>query len=344
MSIDPNDGRIRSLIGGFDFNHNQFNHVTQAWRQPGSSFKPFIYSASLEKGFTPATIINDAPLFFDAAQTGSKSWEPKNFDDKFSGPIRMRVALAQSKNLASIRILQAIGIRYAQDYITRFGFDSNRHPPFLPMALGAGSATPMQMAVGYATFANNGFRVYPYFIARIEDDHGRILEQAQPHVAGINAKQVIDPRNAFLMTSMMQDVIQRGTATSAKRLGRNDIAGKTGTTSNFIDAWFCGYQKDIVTVAWVGYDEPKPLGRNETGGRVALPIWINYMEKALKDIPVATYPPPKGIITARINPETGLREQGGAINEYFFHEQLPPEAELPTEEFDAIEELWDRLF
>lgn len=344
VSIDPNDGRIRSLIGGFDFNHNQFNHVTQAWRQPGSSFKPFIYSASLEKGFTPATIINDAPLFFDAAQTGSKSWEPKNFDGKFSGPIRMRVALAQSKNLASIRILQAIGIRYAQDYITRFGFDSNRHPPFLPMALGAGSATPMQMAVGYATFANNGFRVYPYFIARIEDDQGRILEQAKPHVAGVNAKQVIDPRNAFLMTSMMQDVIQRGTATSAKRLGRNDIAGKTGTTSNFIDAWFCGYQKDIVTVAWVGYDEPKPLGRNETGGRVALPIWINYMEKALKDIPVATYPPPKGIITARINPETGLREQGGAINEYFFHEQLPPEAELPTEEFDAIEELWDRLF
>lgn len=344
IAIDPNDGKVRALVGGFDFNLNQFNHVTQAWRQPGSSFKPFIYSASLEKGFTPATIINDAPLFFDAAQTGSKSWEPKNFDGKFSGPIRMRIALAQSKNLASIRILQAIGPRYAQDYITRFGFDSNRHPPFLPMALGSGSVTPMQMAAGYAAFANGGFRVHPYFIARIEDEQGRILEQAQPKIAEKNAKQVIDPRNAFLMTSMMQDVIQRGTATSAKRLGRNDIAGKTGTTSNFIDAWFCGFQKDLVTVTWVGYDEPKPLGRNETGGRVALPIWINYMEKSLKNIPVASYTPPKGITVARINPETGLREHSGMMNEYFFHEQLPPEADLPAEEFGSIEEFWNQLF
>ncbi len=344
VAIDPNDGMIRALVGGFDFNLNQFNHVTQAWRQPGSSFKPFIYSASLEKGFTPATIINDAPLFFDAAQTGSKSWEPKNFDGKFSGPIRMRVALAQSRNLASIRILQAIGPRYAQDYITRFGFESNRHPAFLPMALGSGSVTPMQMAVGYAAFANGGFRIHPYFITRIEDEQGRIIERAQPIAAGKNAKQVIDPRNAFLMTSMMQDVIQRGTATSAKRLGRNDIAGKTGTTSNFIDAWFCGFQKDLVTITWAGFDEPKPLGRNETGGRVALPIWTNYMEKALKNIPVATFAPPKGIITARINPQTGLREQGGAMNEYFFHEQLPPEAELPVEEFGSIEEFWNQLF
>lgn len=344
IAIDPNDGMVRALVGGFDFNLNQFNHVTQAWRQPGSSFKPFIYSASLEKGFTPATIINDAPLFFDAAQTGSKSWEPKNFDGKFSGPIRMRVALAQSKNLASIRILQAIGPRYAQDYITRFGFESNRHPPFLPMALGSGSVTPIQMAVGYAAFANGGFRIHPYFIARIEDEQGRIIEQAQPTTVGKNAKQVIDPRNAFLMTSMMQDVIQRGTATSAKRLGRNDIAGKTGTTSNFIDAWFCGFQKDLVTITWAGFDEPKPLGRNETGGRVALPIWINYMEKALKKIPAVTYAPPRGITAARINPQTGLREQGGAMNEYFFHEQLPPEAELPAEEFESIEEFWNQLF
>lgn len=344
VAVDPNDGMVRALVGGFDFNLNQFNHVTQAWRQPGSSFKPFVYSASLEKGFTPATIINDAPLFFDAAQTGNKAWEPKNFDGKFSGPIRMRVALAQSKNLASIRILQAIGPRYAQDYIARFGFDSNRHPAFLPMALGSGSVTPMQMAVGYAAFANGGFRIYPYFIDRIEDEQGRILEHAQPLVAGKNAKQAIDPRNAFLMTSMMQDVIQRGTATLAKRLSRNDIAGKTGTTSNFIDAWFCGFQKDLVTITWAGFDEPRTLGKNETGGRVALPIWINYMEKALKNIPVATYTPPKGITIARINPGTGLREQGGAMSEYFFHEQLPPEAELPAEEFGSIEELWDKLF
>lgn len=344
IAIDPADGMIRALVGGFDFNLNQFNHVTQAWRQPGSSFKPFIYSASLEKGFTPATIINDAPLFFDAAQTGSKSWEPKNFDGKFSGPIRMRVALTHSKNLVSIRILQSIGLRYAQDYITRFGFDSNRHPPFLPMALGAGSVTPLQMAVGYAAFANGGFRIYPYFIERIEDDQGRILEHAQPVIAGKSAKQVIDPRNAFLMTSMMQDVIQRGTATTAKRLGRNDIAGKTGTTSNFIDTWFCGFQKNLVTISWAGFDEPKTLGKNETGGRVALPIWINYMEKALKDIPAATYTPPQGITIAKINPETGLREEGGAMSEYFFNEQLPPVADLPTEDFGSIEELWEQLF
>ncbi|SDX95129.1 penicillin-binding protein 1A [Nitrosomonas sp. Nm33] len=344
VAIDPTDGMIRALAGGFDFNLNQFNHVTQAWRQPGSSFKPFIYSASLEKGFTPATIINDAPLFFDAAQTGSKSWEPKNFDGKFSGPIRMRTALTHSKNLVSIRILQSIGLRYAQDYITRFGFDSHRHPPFLPMALGAGSVTPLQMAVGYAAFANGGFRIHPYFIERIEDDEGRILEHAQPVVAGKSAKQVIDSRNAFLMTSMMQDVIQRGTATMAKRLGRNDIAGKTGTTSNFIDTWFCGFQKNLVTISWAGFDEPKTLGKNETGGRVALPIWINYMEKALKDVPVATYTPPPGITIARINPETGLREAGGAMTEYFFNEQLPPEADLPAEDFGSIEELLDQLF
>lgn len=344
VAIDPTDGMIRALVGGFDFNLNQFNHVTQAWRQPGSSFKPFIYSASLEKGFTPATIINDAPLFFDAAQTGSKSWEPKNFDGKFSGPIRMRAALTHSKNLVSIRILQAIGLRYAQDYITRFGFDRNRHPPYLPMALGAGSVTPLQMAVGYAAFANGGFRIYPYFIERIEDDQGRILEHAQPVIAGKNAKQVIDPRNAFLMTSMMQDVIQRGTATMAKRLDRKDIVGKTGTTSNFIDTWFCGFQKNLVTISWAGFDEPKTLGKNETGGRVALPIWINYMEKALKDIPVATFTPPQGITTARINPVTGLREAGGAISEYFFNEQLPPVAELPTEDFGSIEELWEQLY
>ncbi|SFM02566.1 penicillin-binding protein 1A [Nitrosomonas communis] len=344
VAIDPTDGMIRALAGGFDFNLNQFNHVTQAWRQPGSSFKPFIYSASLEKGFTPATIINDAPLFFDAAQTGSKAWEPKNFDGKFSGPIRMRVALTHSKNLVSVRILQSIGLRYAQDYITRFGFDSDRHPPFLPMALGAGSVTPLQMAVGYTIFANGGFRIHPYFIERIEDDEGKILEHAQPVIAGKNAKQVIDPRNAFLMTSMMQDVIQRGTATMAKRLGRKDIAGKTGTTSNFIDTWFCGFQKNLVTVSWAGFDEPKTLGKNETGGRVALPIWINYMEKALKDIPVATYTPPQGITVARINPETGLREERGAVSEYFFNEQLPSQADLPTEDFDSIEALWNQLY
>ncbi len=324
VSLDPSDGAIHALIGGFDFQKNQFNHVTQAWRQPGSSFKPFIYSAALEKGFTPATIINDAPLSFSATQTGSQLWEPKNFDGKFEGPMRMRTALAKSKNLVSIRILQAIGIQYAQDYITRFGFDANRHPAYLPMALGSGSVTPMQMAVGYSVFANGGYRIAPYLIKSIEDEKGNILEQFKPVSISDGAKRVIDPRNAFLMTSMMQDVINYGTATKAKQLGRTDLAGKTGTTNNFVDAWFCGFQKDLVTVAWMGYDEPKSLGKNETGGRVALPVWMDYMAPILKSIPVAEYTPPQGILAAKINSATGFRDSSGGITEYFFSEQLPP--------------------
>ena len=344
VAIDPADGAIRALVGGFDFNLNKFNHVTQAWRQPGSSFKPFIYSASLEKGFTPATIINDAPLFLGPEQTGSKPWEPKNFDGKFSGPIRMRTALTHSKNLASIRILQAIGPVYAQDYIQRFGFDGKQHAPVLPMALGAGSVTPMQMAAGYAVFANGGYRIHPYFIQRVEDDAGKVIEQARFVTAAKNARQVIDPRNAFLMTSMMQDVIQRGTATRAKALGRNDIAGKTGTTSNYIDAWFCGYQKNLVAVTWMGFDEPKSMGRNETGGRTALPIWIDYMASALKSTPVANPSPPRGIVVAKINPETGLRDQYGTLNEYFFQEQLPPETDYLYRDFGITDQLENQLF
>lgn len=330
VSINSSDGEIRAMIGGFDFNRSQFNHVTQAWRQPGSSFKPFIYSASLEKGFTPATIINDAPLSFTAEETGSEQWDPRNFDDNYDGPLRMRVALAKSKNLVSIRILQAIGVQYAQDYIARFGFDPKLHPPYLSMALGAGSVTPMQMAVGYAAFANGGFRIVPYFIQRIEDEKGNVLVQSEPAVAGQNAKQIIDPRNAFLMTSMMQDVVQRGTATRAKQLGRNDLAGKTGTTNNHVDAWFCGYQPDLVTISWIGFDNPRPLGDKETGSHAALPMWISYMGKALKDVPVAKITPPPGVVTAKINPETGLRDAAGTVTEQFLEEQLPPE-QLPPE-------------
>ncbi len=344
IAIDPTDGAIRALVGGFDFNLNKFNHVTQAWRQPGSSFKPFIYSASLEKGFTPATIINDAPMFLGSDQTGGKSWEPKNFDGKFSGPIRMRTALTYSKNLASVRILQAIGPSYAQDYIKRFGFDEKRHAPVLPMALGAGSVTPMQMAVGYAIFANGGYRIHPYFIERIEDEHGQVLEQARSTTAAKNAKQVIDPRNAFLMTSMMQDVIQRGTATRAKVLGRRDIAGKTGTTSNYVDAWFCGFQKNLVAITWMGFDEPRSMGRNETGGRAALPIWIDYMASALKPIPVTNPSPPKGVVAAKINPETGMRDREGTLNEYFFQEQLPPETDYLFRDFGITDQLENQLF
>jgi penicillin-binding protein 1A len=345
VSINPHDGAIRALIGGFDFHQNQFNHVTQAWRQPGSSFKPFIYSASLEKGFTPATIINDAPLSFSAAQTGSALWEPRNFDGKYGGPMRMRTALAKSKNLASIRILQAIGLQYAQDYITRFGFEAERHPAYLPMALGSGSVTPMQMAAGYAVFANGGFHVAPYFIKRIEDENGNILEEVQPVTAAQGAKRVIDPRNAFIMTNMMQDVIQNGTAVRAKQLGRTDLAGKTGTTSNFIDAWFCGFQNDLVAIAWTGYDNPQSLGNNETGGRVALPIWMDYMGEVLKDEPMAEYLRPEGIITARINPQTGLRESAGEISEYFLREQLPPLQESYIDNSVKVpEDLKDQLF
>ena len=345
VSLDPNDGAIHALIGGFDFQKNQFNHVTQAWRQPGSSFKPFIYSAALEKGFTPATIINDAPLSFSAAQTGSQLWEPKNFDGKFEGPMRLRTALVKSKNLVSIRILQAIGIQYAQDYITRFGFDANRHPPYLPMALGSGSVTPMQMAAGYAIFANGGFRVAPYFIKRIEDEKGTIIEQFQPITALNGARRVIDPRNAFLMTSMMQDVINHGTAIKAKQLGRSDLAGKTGTTSNFVDAWFCGFQKDLVTIAWTGYDEPRSLGNNETGGRVALPIWMDYMGPVLKGIPMADYKPPSGVLATKINSATGFREPTGDITEYFLNEQLPPVADNSVDDAPKVtRDLKDQLF
>ncbi|MCP5241966.1 penicillin-binding protein 1A [Nitrosomonas sp.] len=345
VSIDPNDGAIRALIGGFDFHLNQFNHVTQAWRQPGSSFKPFIYSASLEKGFTAATIINDAPLSFSAAQTGSKLWEPRNFDGKYSGPIRMREALAKSKNLASIRILQAIDLQYAQDYITRFGFDADKHPPYLPMALGSGSVTPLQITTGYAVFANGGFRVKPYFISRIEDNNGNILEQTRKESISKANKRVIDPRNAFIMTSMMQDVINYGTATRAKQLGRTDLAGKTGTTSNFVDAWFCGFQKNLVASAWIGYDEPQSLGKNETGGRAALPMWIQYMETVLKNEPIAKYSPPDGITVERINPETGLRVLSNGITEYFLQEQLPPlSTDFLYEPEQAPQNLKDQLF
>jgi penicillin-binding protein 1A len=336
VSMDPEDGAIRAFVGGFDFNRNQYNHITQALRQPGSSFKPFIYSASLEKGFTPATVINDAPISFTAEETGSKEWVPRNYAGKFAGPLRMREALAKSKNLVSIRILQAIGVQYAQDYIARFGFNPKLHPPYLPMALGAGSVSPMQMVIGYAAFANGGFRIAPYLIERIEDEKGNVLEQTQPVLAGVDAKQIIDPRNAYLMTSMLKDVVQRGTAVRAKQLGRSDLAGKTGTTNNFVDAWFCGFQTNLVAVAWIGYDTPQSLGNRETGSSAALPMWISYMGKALKDVPkikdtdsdnnLLKEIVPKGIVTARINPATGFREKDGEILEYFFQENLPPEA------------------
>ena len=241
VAADTTDGAIRALVGGFDYNRNKFNHVTQAWRQPGSSFKPFIYSASLERGLSPATIINDAPISFDAGQTGGQAWEPKNYDGKYDGPMTMRKGLTKSKNMISIRILNKIGAKYGQEYTTRFGFDADKNPPYLTLALGAGSTTPLQMAGAYAVFANGGYRVSPYLISKVTDADGKVLSQANPDKAGVDANRVIDERNAFLVDSMLKDVVRFGTATKALVLKRPDISGKTGTTNDSIDAWFAGY-------------------------------------------------------------------------------------------------------
>ena len=329
ISIRPDNGAILSLVGGFDFDRNKFNHVTQALRQPGSSFKPFIYSAALEKGFSPATVVNDAPLYFDASQTGSDTWEPKNYDGKFEGPMRLRTALMKSKNLVTVRVTQAIGTQYAQDYITRFGFDPKLHPPYLPMGLGAGAASPLQMVAAYAVFANGGYRVTPYLIDRVVDSRGNVLSKAEPAVAGDGAERVIDPRNAFIMTTMLRDVVRGGTAARAMQLGRQDLAGKTGTTNENVDAWFCGFNAAMVAVAWIGFDQPKTLGTNETGAVAALPIWMAFMAKVLKGTPELPLMQPEGIMVARINPETGLREsdERTGIPEYFYVEFPPRQRE-----------------
>jgi penicillin-binding protein 1A len=323
VSMDPNTGAIIALAGGFDFERNKFNHATQAWRQPGSSFKPFIYSAALEKGFTPATIINDAPLLFDASMTGSEAWEPKNYDGTYGGPMRLRTALAKSKNLVSVRIMQAIGTQYAQDYITRFGFDAKQHPAYLTMALGAGSVTPLQMASAYAVFANTGYRITPYVIERIEDSQGRVLARYQPQRAGDGAPRVIDERNSFVMTSLMREVIKSGTAARAMVLGRNDLAGKTGTTNDQVDAWFAGFNRSLVAVAWIGFDNPQSLGEKETGAQAALPIWMSYMGQVLKGVPEQPLEVPPGIASVMIDPETGLRTFRGGTVEYFYQEHTP---------------------
>jgi penicillin-binding protein 1A len=313
VSGNPSNGAIYSLVGGFDFNRNQFNHITQAWRQPGSSFKPFIYSSSLEKGYTPASIFNDAPLSFSAAQTGSEPWQPKNYDGEFDGPMSMRKALTKSKNMVSIRIMQAVGAEYAQDYVTKFGFDKDKVPPYLTTALGAVSVTPLQMFSGYSIFANGGYRVLPYFIDRIEDSKGQLIQKFTTTAAGVDAEQVIDVRNAFTMVNMMQDVVRHGTAIRAMTLGRGDLAGKTGTTSDSMDAWFCGFQPTVVGIAWIGYDTPKSLGDHETGGGAALPIWIDYMAKVLKNVPEASYAMPENMVAVPTADRT----------EYYYLENAP---------------------
>ncbi|MCX7960346.1 MAG: penicillin-binding protein 1A [Burkholderiales bacterium] len=333
VALDPTDGAIRALVGGFDFQRNKFNHVTQAWRQPGSAFKPFIYSAALEKGYTPATVVPDEPIVVEAEVTGSQRWEPKNYDGKFEGPMTLRTALAKSKNMVSIRLLQDITPKYAQDFVQRFGFDADKHPPYLTLALGAGSVTPLQMARAYGVFANGGYLVEPYFILRVVDDRGNPLGAARPRTAGDEALRVLDARNAFIMDSLMQDVTRYGTAAAAARLGRRDLAGKTGTTNDFVDAWFCGYHPTLVGVAWVGFDQPRSLGRNQTGGRVALPIWIDFMARALAGVPETPRPVPEGIVAARADPDPAAPPEARGRVEYFYREFLPRElvgSEVPA--------------
>jgi penicillin-binding protein 1A len=296
VSLDPRNGSVKALVGGFDFVKNKFNHVTQAWRQPGSSFKPFIYSAALEKGFTPATVVNDAPLFFDPELTGGQPWEPKNYDGTFEGPMPLRRGMAKSKNMVSIRLLHAIGPKYAQEWITRFGFEAEKHPPYLTMALGAGSVTPIQLATAYSVFANGGYRINPWLITKVTEQKGKVLVQTRPPELDESAR-AIDPRNAFIMANLLQEVTRTGTAARAQAtLKRPDVYGKTGTTNDSMDAWFAGFQPTLMAVTWIGYDSPRKLGDRETGGGLSLPVWLTYMEHALKDVPVAELSPTEGVV------------------------------------------------
>ncbi len=339
VSLNPDNGGILALTGGFDFNRSKFNRVTQARRQPGSSFKPFIYSAALEKGFTAASIINDAPVVFDDPGLES-AWRPENYSGRFFGPTRLREALVKSRNLVSIRLLRAIGVSYTLEYLSRFGFDKNKLPHNLSLALGSGAVTPLQLAGGYAVFANGGYGVKPYFVQRIlgpdreivreatpptvcrkcpletpammaNSTQQRVLEQGEEkpalpaRIAENPARQVITQDNAYLMTSMMRDVIRRGTGRRARVLGRHDLAGKTGTTNDQRDAWFAGFNAHLVTIAWVGFDKTRSLGNRETGAHAALPMWIAFMKTGLEGVPEQALKRPSGLVTVRIDPKSG---------------------------------------
>jgi penicillin-binding protein 1A len=332
VAASSRNGAIRALVGGFDFGLNKFNHVTQAWRQPGSSFKPFIYSASLEKGFTPSTLVNDAPLSIDPDLTGGQVWEPKNYDGKFEGPMRLRQGLAKSKNLVSIRVLQAIGPRYAQDWVTRFGFEADKHPAYLTMALGAGSVTPWMLLNGYSVFANGGYGLQLHLISKVTDANGRTLMQAQPVTAGTDAVRVLNERNAFVMDSLLKEVARSGTAARASAaLKRSDIGGKTGTTNDSHDAWFAGYGGDLVAVAWMGFDQPRPLGERETGGGLALPIWISYMSRALSGVPEAPRSVPDGVIQLAGEYYYVEHQPGQGVASLGLEDGLPPEEQTKRE-------------
>ncbi len=331
IAMEPDTGAIRALVGGFDFSRNQFNHATQAQRQPGSSIKPFLYSAAIEKGVTASTIVDDYPITIPASKTGSDDWEPKNSDDKYDGPISVRQGLARSRNTVSVRLIQKIGVQYAHDYMMKFGFDPKTNPPVYALALGAGGASPLQMATAYSTFANGGVRVKPYVISRITDQRGAEVYINKPPKPD-EQDQVIDPRNAFIMANLLREPIRSGTATRAQALKRQDIAGKTGTTNDAVDAWFAGFTPNLVAVTWLGFSTPKSLGERETGGGAALPIWLNFMSAALKGVPQGTLKRPDGLSAVRIGgspkafepgqepPADGKQAMEGGYMEYFYSE------------------------
>ncbi|HGG58509.1 MAG TPA: peptidase, partial [Gammaproteobacteria bacterium] len=358
VSISAIDGRIFALIGGFDYYYSRFNRATQAVRQPGSNFKPFVYSAALAKGFTPASIFNDAPIVHETEINGEERlWRPDNYSGKFQGPTRLRMALAHSKNLVSIRLLQKVGVHYALRHIRKFEMTKRPLPADLSLALGTGSLTPLELISGYAVIANQGYRVEPWFISKIEDRDGALLYRHAPFVAcdapcenlvtpemvklhpealentnkiyGRPARRVLDRDNMFQMVSMMKDVIRVGTGRKARVLHRNDLAGKTGTTNDQRDAWFSGFNREIVTTVWIGFDQHKPLGKRETGGHLALPAWIDYMRAALRDSPQRPWKMPKDLVTVKIDPETGLRagpDTRNPVFEIFRPNHVPPEA------------------
>jgi penicillin-binding protein 1A len=338
VALDPRDGSIKAMVGGFDFEKNKFNHAMQAWRQPGSSFKPFIYSAALEKGITPATLINDAPLFFDAGVTGGQPWEPKNYDGKFEGPMTMRRGLAKSKNMVSIRILQAVGAQNAQEWITRFGFDQDKHPAYLTMALGAGSVTPIQMASAYSVFANGGYRINPWLISKITEQKGKVLVETIPPILD-ESMRAIDARNAFVMESLLQEVTRSGTAASAQaKLKRPDLYGKTGTTNDSMDAWFAGFQPTLTAVTWIGYDKPRKLGDRETGGGLSLPVWIQFMEHALKNVPVVEPGAPEGLIHSGGEWFYDEFAHGAGVSSMGLNDSIDGEPDTQVQELPAADE------
>jgi penicillin-binding protein 1A len=347
VSISTSDGAIQAMVGGFDFQQSKFNRVTQALRQPGSNFKPFLYSAALDAGFTPASLINDAPVVFDTPGGVNPIWRPENYGGEYQGPTRLREALSASRNLVSIRLLSAIGIDYVADYARRFGFPNERLPRDLALALGTGVATPLEVVRGYSVFANGGYLVDPHLIKRIETSDGVLVMEADPvrvcaecEPVGSGPSTVADPmlrparvaprvigaENAWMMNSMMQDVIKAGTARRALALKRKDLAGKTGTTNEQRDAWFSGFNANVATTVWVGFDQVQPLGKDETGARAALPMWMNYMSVALEGMEEATMPQPQDLVTVRIDPDTGNLARSSdaeAVYETFRSNEIP---------------------